>query len=411
MGVTPYEGIRVLDFTIAEQGPIGTQFLGDFGAEVIRIERPSDGGSGGGMNGISGYSPFHAACYRNKKSIALNLKSEEGKKIVYDLVKVSDVVASNFRPGVMERLGFGYEDLSRINSRIICAYASGYGQKGPYRDKRGQDLAGQAMSGVISMIGYQNALPSAAGFFLLDYFGGVFLAMGVMAALAAREKTGKGQVVDTSLLNTGVVADITNKTEFLNNGKLFPPSRRGAADRPGHPLYAIYRTKDNKYMVLITAFVPNGLEKTCRALGLPMELASEKRFEKMVKVTQEDHDELYGMIAEKIAELPREEALARLEETGMFAAPVNNHQEVFEDPQVKFNEMELQIEHPKAGPMKVVGFPIKLSGTPCTIARAAPVVGEHNEEIFESLLGMDQQQIRQLYESGVTNQHSCMKEQ
>ncbi len=231
-----YDGVRVLDFTQYQQGPVATQFLADFGAEVIKIERPGSGdgfrgsSSTGTMNAVTGgYGPAFIACNRNKKSIALNLKDPRAKAIVHELVKVSDVTVANFRPGVMERLGLGYEELSRINPRIICAHGTGYGLSGPDRDTLGQDMMAQCRGGLV-----RGNPPRTCGFNLCDQFGGMMLAQGIMLALAAREKTGRGQIVDSNLLNTAIVADSLGATAALNAPAQTPekPTSRMSATRP-----------------------------------------------------------------------------------------------------------------------------------------------------------------------------------
>lgn len=400
-----YEGVRVLDFTQYQQGPVGTQMLADFGAEVIKIERP---GSGDGFRGssatgtldpkkVGGYSKAFIACNRNKKSITLNLKAPEAKQIVHDLVKVSDVVAANFRPGVMERLGFGYDELSAINPRIICAYGTGYGLTGPDRDTLGQDMMAQARGGLV-----RGNPPRTAGFNLCDQFGGLMLAQGVMVALAAREKTGRGQIVDTNLLNTALVADSMGATGYLNGsyGKPVDESKPKKPHVP-NPTYAIYQAKDGKWVHIIDAFRDEPLKRQCRALQIPEHVADDPRFADIHNLTPEAYEELRGHLADGVAKFTAAEVVERFKAQDMMAVPIQGHREAFDDPQVIHNEMILEAEHPRAGKMRMVGFPIKLSETPAKLQHAPPLLGEHNRRILGDLLGMSDQRIGELVEQGV----------
>jgi len=400
-----YEGIRIIDFTLLEQGPVGTQVLADFGAEVIKIERIDVGDILRGNRPIvNGVSTFFAACNRNKKSLSVNVKTPEGKEIIYKLVKMSDVVASNFRPGVMERLGFGWEELSKINPRIICAYASGYGQTGPYRDRRGQDLIAQAMGGLMAITGERNGPPTAAGTFVADFVGGMLLAQGIMAALAARERTGKGQVVDSCLLNTVVTLPIGEATSYLNAGQTYPRPYHGGCHSAFGPLYATYQTKDGKWLVIVGTYVDKELKRVFTALGVESDLPDDPRFQASadgwpdIGVGREA--ELRPMLEKAFSRMTREEALHRLEEQDILAAPVYEHSEVFSDPQILHNEMIQVIEHPVAGSLKLVGVPVKLSETPATLRLPPPTVGQHNEEIL-ALLDYTGEQLRQLQQGGI----------
>ncbi len=388
-----YSGIRILDFTHFQQGPVGTQFLGDFGAEIIKIERP---GAGDGFRGSSatgtllagagGYSPAFMACNRNKKSLALDLKAPEGKQIVLDLVKVSDVIVSNFRPGVMEKLGLGFDDLREFNPRIITAYASGYGQTGPDRDTPGQDMMAQCRGGII-----RGNPPRTPGFNLCDLFGGIMLAQGIMLALAAREKTGRGQVVDTCLLNTAILADIMGATAYLNLHHEKPD--QASKPRTGNPTYALYQARDGKWVHIIDAFRDRPLQRQCKALGIPDSVANDPRFADVHRLTPEAFEELRGHLAAGVARFPADEVIERFKREDMMAVKVCGFGDVFTDPQVLHNEMILETAHPKAGPMKLVGFPIKLSETPARLQSAPPLLGEHTREILRDLLKMPEPQI------------------
>ncbi len=397
----PFEGVRILDFTQLEQGPSGTLILADFGAEVIKIERIDRGEIGRDQEPrYRGMSCHWAANNRNKLSFSVDLKRPEGIDIIRRLVKTADVVASNFRPGVMERLGLGYEDLRLINPRIICAYASGYGQSGPYRDRRGQDLAAQAMGGVMDLTGDGDGPPTPVGTWAIDYLAAMQFAIGIMAALAARERTGTGQVVDTCLLNAAVTIHHQEATAFLNTGRLYPRPRHGIAHAHHTPLYARYRTRDGRWLVVIGEFyIDRPWQRVATALGLPPALVEDPRF-RTVDGLKEHAAAASDILRRAFAALTLEEALRRLEAEDVLAAPVNSYPEVFADPQVLHNDMILQAEHPTIGPFRLVGQPIKLSATPATLRLPPPTVGAHNEQILAGL-GYSAAEIEALQDAGI----------
>jgi crotonobetainyl-CoA:carnitine CoA-transferase CaiB-like acyl-CoA transferase len=382
----PFEGVRVLDFTQLEQGPSGTLILADFGAETIKIERIERGEIGRDQTPRhKGMSCHWAANNRNKLSLSVDLRQHEGTEIVLRLARTADVVASNFRPGVMERLGLGYEKLRSINPQIICAYASGYGQSGPYRDRRGQDLAAQAMGGVMDLTGDSDGPPTPVGTFAIDYLAAMQFAIGIMAALAARDRTGAGQVVDTCLLNAAVTLHHQEATAFLNTGRLYPRPRDGVAHAHNTPLYARYRTSDGRWLVLIGEFyVDRPWQRVATALGLSEAVVTDMRFQTIDGLLQHA-TEAAQILRKAVARLPLEEAIRRLEAEDVLAAPVNSYPEVFVDRQVLHNGMVLEVEHPAVGPFKLVGQPVKLSATPAVLRLPPPTVGEHNVQILSSL--------------------------
>jgi len=382
----PYEGIRILDFTQLEQGPVGTLMLADFGAEVIKIERIDTGEIGRGQNPrYRGMSCHWAADNRNKLSLSVDLKRPEGKKIIRCLVRNADILASNFRPGVMEKLGLGYDDLRVINPRIICAYASGYGQSGPYRDRRGQDFAAQALGGLMDLTGEQGGPPTAVGTFAMDYLAAMQFAIGMMAALAARESTGEGQVVDSCLLNAAVTVHHQEATAFLNAGQRYPRPPHGIAHAHNTVLYARYQTGDGLWLALIGEFyITEPWRRTARALSLAPEIVEDPRFQ-TIDGLKEHADAAHEILAAGFVRLTRDEAIARFEDEDVLAAPVNTYPEVFADPQILHNNLVIAAEHPAVGEMKLVGMPIKLSATPATLRLPPPTVGEHNVQVLERM--------------------------
>jgi crotonobetainyl-CoA:carnitine CoA-transferase CaiB-like acyl-CoA transferase len=397
----PFDGIRVLDFTQLEQGPSGTLILADFGAEVIKIERIDMGEIGRGqMPRHRGMSCHWAANNRNKLSLSVDLKHPEGRRIIHELAKDADIAASNFRPGVMEKLGQGYEDLRAINPRIICAYASGYGQSGPYRDRRGQDLAGQAMGGLMDLTGEAGGAPTNVGTFALDYLAAMQFALGMVTALVARERTGVGQVVDTCLLNAALTIHHQEATAFLNTGQRYPRPPHGIAHAHNTPLYGRYRASDGEWLVLIGEFyITEPWRRVTRALGLSPDVVDDPRFQ-TIDGLRHHTDAAHQVLAEGFARLTRDDAIRRLEQEDVLTAPVNAYPEVFADPQILHNEMVIATEHPGIGPLRFVGLPIKLSATPGQVRLNPPTVGEHNIPIL-GRLGYSREEITRLQAEGV----------
>ncbi|MGV9799620.1 CaiB/BaiF CoA transferase family protein [Mycobacterium sp. NPDC003449] len=394
-----YQGVRILDFTQLEQGPSGTQVLADFGAEVIKVERPGHGEIGRGQRKrVNGWSPHWAANNRNKRSLTLNIKDPAARPILDELVRRSDIVVSNFRPGVMEKLGLGHDDLTKINPRIISAYASGYGRTGPYVHRRGQDLAAQAIGGIIALTGTPEQ-PTPVGTYIVDYVAAMHLAQGLMLALAARERTGKGQVVDTALLNSSIAIHLQEASEFLNTGMPFPRSSAGIAHTGSTGLYGIYRGSDEKWFVLVAdVFVDEPWARICRAFEAT-EAEQSNPVMASIESMQADPDASHEAIQVLAARFTRDDCLARLESEDLLSAPVNAYADVFADPQVEHNDMVLNLEHPVAGPMRLVGMPVKLSDTPGTVRLLPPMLGEHNREILDEL-GVPEHRIEALRASG-----------
>lgn len=394
----PYADVRILDFTIAQQGPIATQMLADFGADVIKVERPAGGDlfRGSSESGClyahsGGYGPAFIACNRNKRSITLDLKNPRARDLLYQMALTTDVVVANFRPGVMEKLGLGYEDLSAIQPRIICAYGTGYGLSGPDRDTLGQDMMAQCRAGLV-----RGHPPKTAGYNVVDQMGGTLLAMGIMVALAAREKTGRGQVVDSNLLNAALYTDTPGAVSYLNQR---PPVR--PRPRLPNPTYALYQTRDQRWVHIIDAFRDRPLQRQCAALGIPESFANEERFANVHDLSPEAHAELSGRLASAIAELTADEVVERFRKQDMMAVPVQDFAQVFDDPQVLHNGMVQEVEHPESGKLRLLGCPIRLSDTPASIRFAPPRLGEHNGEILREMLGLTDEQVDHLRSEGV----------
>lgn len=397
-----FDGIRILDFTQLEQGPCGTQVLADFGADVIKIERINTGEIGRGQWPVmaNNYSPHWSATNRNKRSLSLDVKSERGRTIVLELVKTADIVASNFRPGVMERLGFGYGELSALNPRIIVAYASGYGQSGPYVDHRGQDLAAQAMGGLMALTGSAEGAPTPSGTFMIDFVASMQFALGMMIALAARERTGRGQIVDSCLLNAAITTHLQEGTAFLNTGESYSRPPAGIAHHHNTALYGYYETADGRWLALIGEFyVDEPWQRVGRALGLDPRIIEDPRLQTRDGLL-EHVEETRDLVALALRGLTLDDALKRLRAEDVLVAPVNGYKEVFSDPQVVANEMVISAHLDEIGEVRFVGMPVKLSETPASVRFPPPSVGEHNEELLAEL-GCSPEEIRDIKRLGI----------
>lgn len=396
----PYEGVRLLDFTQLEQGPSATQVLADFGADVIKVERIDAGEIGRRqVPQIHGMSFYFLANNRNKRSLSLDLQRPGAKDIVYKLVAAADIVASNFRPGVMDRLGFGYDNVRAINPRIIWAAASGYGLTGPYATRVGQDLLAQAMGGLMAMTGERDGPPIATGTWIADYLGAMLFAQGMMVALAARAKTGRGQIVDSNLLNGMIASHLQENAAVLNVGQKYPRPPRGGAHAGSGPLYGVYECKDGKYYALMGGFIDDPRDRLSKALDIQPSLAEDPRW-KGVDMRSGEAWPLRPLLEQAFKRFTREEVEARFAEHDLPPGRVYDLDEVFQDPQVVHNEMVLTTSHPAYGRVNLTGFPVKLSATPATLRLPPPTVGEHNVEILRQC-GYADEEIRALQARGV----------
>ncbi len=403
--VLPYDGIRIVDFTQLEQGPSATQVLADFGADVIKVERIDVGEIGRKqIPQVHGMSCYFMANNRNKRSLSLDLQKPEAKDVVYRLVEGSDIVASNFRPGVMERLGFGYDRLKAINPRIIWAAASGYGLSGPYERRVGQDLLAQAMGGLMSMTGEADGPPTATGTWIADYLGAMLFAQGMMLALAAREKTGRGQIVDSNLLNGMIASHIQENAAVLNVAAQYPRTPRGGAHTGSGPLYAVYRCKDGKYYALMGGFVDNALERLSKALDIEPSLAADPRWSAM-DMRSEEAWQIKPLLEQAFARFSRDEVEQRFADADLPPGRVYDLAEALKDPQVIHNGMVLTTSHPAYGSVRLTANPVKLSETPATLRLPPPTVGEHTTEVLREL-GYSDEQIQALRVLGVVGSES-----
>ena len=391
----PLEGVRVLDFTIFQQGPQASLAFADMGADVIKVEAPHFGDLGRvlGSTGEDRFSPYFLAHNRGKRSITLNLKTEEAKRICLQLAEGSDVMIHNFRTGVMERLGLGYEEISQANPRIIYGHASGWGTKGPRARHPAFDLAAQAQGGLISVTGEPDGYPLPAGVSIADYVGAINLALAVVTALFVRERTGKGQKIETSLLGGQLAMQAWEIQHYMTHQTL------GKAGR-GHQylptVWNVFKTADS--YVVVGGLLPHSWPGFCKAMGLP-ELEDDPRFAKYFDLLT-NREELYAILDEAFAKKPTEEWMELLTAADCICAPVASYEDLVNDPQVRANDYIIEVDHPTRGRMPVVGAPWHFSETPVKVAAAAPELGQHTEEILQEL-GYSWEQIGVLREQDV----------
>ena len=391
----PLAGLVVADFTQLAQGPFATQMLGDLGAEIIKIEPiKGDWMRHWSMANlfVEGEGASYLSFNRNKRSIAIDLKNPRGKEVALRLVDRADVVIENFRPGVMERLGLGYETLAERNPRIIYCASSGWGQTGPYVSRPGQDLLVQAVAGVGYLNGNEDEPPQGVGVGVADFTAGFHIVYGVLAALYARDRTGRGQRVDVNLLNSIMNLHIQELSLYLNGAGLPVRSR---SNIPGAYLgapYGFYETADG-----YIAIAMNPIDKLARLVGIE---GYEDRPESQI---MEGRDEVRADFQRGFLKKTTQDWLDILLAEDIWVAPVNDFAAVEADLQVRENEMIVEWEHPKAGTVRGVGIPVKFSDTPGKIRRHAPLLGEHTEEILLDVAGFSEDEVRELQESGAVN--------
>jgi crotonobetainyl-CoA:carnitine CoA-transferase CaiB-like acyl-CoA transferase len=391
----PLTGLTVVDLTRVLAGPYCTMLLGDMGAEVIKIERP-DGGDdtrGFGPPYLNGESAMFLAINRNKKSITLDLKLPEAKTIFSKLLERADVVVENFRPGTMAKLGFDYAAVHRLHPRMIYCSISGFGQTGPYADRGGYDTIAQAMSGIMSATGHPDMPPAKAGVPIADIGTGMFAAFGIVCAYIARQRTGEGQFIDTSLLETSIALSLVESATFLAGGEL--PSPLGSTHRRNAP-HGAFRVKDG--YIAIAADSAHFWKRFCQVLGLEP-LLDDPRFK--TNAARVANKQLLQDLIERVT-LTREGTywLERLQAAEIPCGPVNSYAEVFQDPHVLAREMLAEVHHPVAGAVKMTGINVKLSQTPGAVHLPAPTLGQHTREVLHTL-GYTDGEINHLKTAGV----------
>jgi crotonobetainyl-CoA:carnitine CoA-transferase CaiB-like acyl-CoA transferase len=389
------EGVRVLDFSHALAGPYCTLLLSDYGAEVYKLESSSgDMGRGWGPPFVGGVASFFLGLNRGKRGISIDLKHPAGLDLCLRLIDHMDVLLENFRPGAMERLGLGYEILHRRNPRLIYCSISGYGQQGPSRDEAAMDLVMQASSGLLSITGTEDGESVRCGYGVTDVTSGLFAVIGILLALRARDRTGAGQFVDVSMLDSMISTMTSNYMTYLGSGIV--PQPMGTSFPTVVP-YRVFHTRDRAVGIAV------GSDKLwvsfCQAIGHP-ELAYDPRYATNPQRIR-NRDTLEPLLEGVFLEAPAEEWIAKLQAAGIPASLVRNFQEVVEDAQCGIRQMFPTIDHPSAGKHCVTGTPVKLSATPGSPGQSAPFLGQHTADALSELLGMDDQAIEALAAAGV----------
>jgi crotonobetainyl-CoA:carnitine CoA-transferase CaiB-like acyl-CoA transferase len=387
----PLDGVRVLDLTRVLAGPYCTMFLGDLGAEIVKVEQPGVGDDtrGWGPPFAGGESAYFLCINRNKKSVTIDLKSAEGIALIRRLGQKADVLIDNFRPGTMERLGLGEEELRRANPKLIYASLTGFGADGPMADFPGYDLIVQAWGGLMSITGMPDGDPTKVGVAIIDLVAGLMLGKSIAAALFAREKLGIGQRIDTSLLEAEVATLINAGSNYLVGGKV--PRRWGNA----HPTIVPYQSFQTADSYLVIGVASELIwRRFCQAIGKP-ELADDPRFAKNANRV-EHRTALIAMLDEMFRQRDNATWLRLLNEAEVPCAPIQTIDQVFAAPQVRHRNMLVEVEHPTVGPLRMAGIPVKFSATPASVRLPPPLLGQHTEEILLSWLGMSETEIAEL---------------
>lgn len=386
-------GIRVLDCSIAMAGPFAAQRLGDLGADVVKVEPTTGewqrhvaaGGAGGNRVNVSFLS-----LNRNKRSLAVDLKSEGGKKVLTDLVKSADVFLQNYRPGVAKRLGVDYETLSKINPRLVYVSMSGYGEDGPYVNRPGQDLVLQGMSGAMLSAGREGEPPTAAGQYLVDAITAYTAFEGALAALFHRERTGEGQLVQVNMLDAITTIQMQELSVFTVGGK---PQQRSAEPHAHVYIRAPYGAFVTSDGFIIVAFPK--LKTLGEVIGEDSFLTMDDEID-----TWSRRDEIFAKTRDRLKTKTSAEWLELLRAADIWCGPVYGYADLVEDEQIKHNGTFVDYDHPTEGRVKTPGFPIKFSKTPSTVERGAPVTGQHTQEILKEA-GYDDAAIASLVADGV----------
>ncbi len=391
----PLKGIRVLDLTQVQLGPCATQVLGDFGAEIVKVERPGAGDLSRSTDPFitepGGQSAYFMALNRNKRSLAIDLGRSEGREIVLELARKADVLVHNFRPGVVDRLGLDYISLQQLNPRLVYAAGSGFGPEGPLVHKAGQDLLAQSMSGLANRNAGDDGAPRLFPTALGDFTAGMILAQGVLLALYQRERTGQGACLHVCLLDTLLAMQQQEATQWM--------LRRRPVNWITQNLIDIFRTS-NGAITLVGVFRPNPLQLVCEALGID-DLSRRPEYATLA-LQMENRKQLWRELGAGFTRYTTAECIERLDHADILCAPVLTLDEALKQPQVEANETLVSFDHPVHGKVRTTGNPLRFSGVDQISLRPAPTLGQHSEEVLCEL-GIPPESIAKLRESAVIN--------
>ncbi|HZG80263.1 MAG TPA: CoA transferase [Brevibacillus sp.] len=389
------QGMKVIDLTQVLAGPYCTMVLGDLGADVIKVEKYPNGDDSRIMGPYFEQESYSfMAANRNKRGIRLNIKEQQGKDILYDLVKTADVFIENFRPGTAKSLGIDYETLREINPGLIYCSISGYGQTGPYSAKGGYDIMAQGLSGMMSMTGEKGGRPVKNGIAIHDIAAGMTAIYAIMAAFIHKMKAGEGQYIDLSLVDSGLAWTVWESAAYFGAGEV--STANGSAHRVTAP-YQGFPTKNGH--ILVGAGNQKLWEKFCREVIEREELIHDPRF--LTNTDRRDHlDELEQVIQDILMQADSEYWLASLDEAGVPSSPIYSYDQALNDPHIRSREMVIEYEHPLAGKIQSLGFPAKMSRTPGQVKRPAPLLGQHTKEVLEELQ-YSEETIRELEEKKI----------
>jgi crotonobetainyl-CoA:carnitine CoA-transferase CaiB-like acyl-CoA transferase len=396
MKSSPLQGIKVLDLSRFIAGPHCTMLLGDMGADVIKIEKKEAGDDSRHFPPFqNGESLYSMALNRNKRSITLNFRDKRAQDLLREMVKTADVLVENFRPGTMESMGCGWDDLREINPRLIMTRLSGFGQTGPYSQRPGFDGIAQAMSGLMELTGHPHGPPMLAGTFYIDYMSGMYATTATLAALHARETTGKGQMVDVALLDSAVSMLTTAISTQVNKGLTL--TRTGNRDRYSSPAN-VFKTGSGDFILILSGTNPL-FKRLTQAMGRE-ELAADSRFAN-VEARLQNASALEAIIQEWIDTLTIDQALEAISGAGVPCAKVASPADVVKNPQLLHRKQIVEVEHPTAGRVAMSGVTMHLSENPLSIRRAPPRLGEHTDEVLREWLTLSPEQIESLNKDGV----------
>jgi len=391
----PLDELFVVDLSRILSGPICSMMLADMGAQVIKVEPPplGDDSRQWGPPFVGGISTYFHSINRNKKSLGLNLQTEAGRRILWELIDRADVLIENFKPGVVDRLGFGYEEVSKRRPTLVYCSISGFGQTGPNRSRPGYDVVAQGESGIMDLTGFPDGPPAKVGTSISDIVTGMYATQGILLALLARARTHRGQWVDVNLLDSTISTLTYQALSYLMTGRT--PTRMGTR-HPSIVPYECFRVRDGFVNIGVTN--PKQWVNFCNELGIE-ELIADPRFSSTDARLNNYHD-LKVILDRTLQGFAKAEVLQKMSAAEIPAGPVNTVAEILDDPQMDAREMIRELTHPEYGPIRLLGIPIKLSDTPGIVEGAPPYFGEHNRAVV-SMLGYSESAIDEMAKDGV----------